>query len=185
MKEFIQKYKNYVIGVLIIIGTLLLDIITKVLSSAFFPKQTSTIYEKPWTIIPGFFYLVEHHNFGVAWGRFENNFFIQYLLPLLAIGLFIYLFISVDFKKKLIYSLSISMMISGTLGNFVNRIFTGGYVIDFLSFHFGSYVYPTFNVADSLLVVGVILFCIDLLFLEQKRNEETEEVVSNEEDANS
>ncbi|MGI6359915.1 MAG: signal peptidase II [Acholeplasmatales bacterium] len=182
MKDFLNKHKNYVIGVLIIIGTLLLDIITKLLSSAFLPKQISTIHEEPLAIIPKFFYLVEHHNFGVAWSNFENNFFILYLVPLFAVGLFIYLFISVDFKKKLVYSLSVSMMISGTLGNLINRIFTGGYVIDFLSFHFGSYVYPTFNVADSLLVIGVILFCIDLLFLEQKRKEE---VVSDEENANS
>ena len=109
MKEFIKKYKNYVIGILIIIGTLLLDIITKLISNAFFPKQIADLNEEPFTVIPGFFYLVEHHNFGVAWSSFENNFFILYLVPLIALALFIYLFINVDFKEKLIYSISVSM----------------------------------------------------------------------------
>jgi signal peptidase II len=168
MKDFLKKYKNYVIGILIIIGSLLLDIITKLLSNAFLPKQVSGINEEPLAVIPGFFYLVEHHNFGVAWSRFEHNFFVLYLIPLIALGLFIYLFIKVDFKEKLIYSISVSMMISGTLGNYIDRLFRG-YVVDFLSFHFGSYIYPTFNIADSLLVVGVILFCFDILFLEHKR----------------
>ena len=184
MKEFIKKYKNYVIGILIVIGSLLLDIFTKLLSNAFLPKQVSGINEEPLAVIPGFFYLVEHHNFGVAWSRFENNFFVLYLIPLIALAIFIYLFTKVDFKKKLIYSISVSMMISGTLGNYIDRIFRG-YVVDFLSFHFGSYIYPTFNIADSLLVAGVILFCFDLLFLEHKRTEKNSEVASNEEDLNS
>ena len=38
---------------------------------------------------------------------------------------------------------------------------------------FGSYIYPTFNIADSLLVAEVILFCFDLLFLEHKELKKT------------
>lgn len=174
MKQWIKKHQNLLIGIAIIIGTLLIDIMTKLLSNAFIPKQTGSLNETPITVIPGFFYLVEHHNFGVAWSSFENNIFILYLIPLLALGLFIYLFLKVDFKKKILYSIAVSMMISGTLGNYIDRLFRG-YVVDFLSFHFGSYVYPTFNIADSLLVVGVILFVMDLLFFEHKRSEGTDE----------
>lgn len=59
-------------------------------------------------------------------------------------------------------------MIGGTLGNFIDRLRLG-YVVDFLQFIFGSYEFPTFNIADSALTVGVILFAIDVFFLEQKR----------------
>ena len=45
----------------------------------------------------------------------------------------------------------------GILGNLIDRL-CHGYVIDFLDFHFGSYVYPTFNLADSGIVCGVILY---------------------------
>ena len=176
MKTFIHKYKEYIKGVVIIIATLLVDITTKLLSNAFLPKQTSTLNEAPLPIIKGFFYLVEHHNYGVAWSSFEHNVFIIYIVPLLAIGFFLYFFKSVDFKKKLFYSLSVSFMISGTLGNYIDRLFRG-YVVDFLSFHFGSYVYPTFNIADSLLVVGVILFVVDLLFFDPKRKDIQDEAL--------
>ncbi len=62
-------------------------------------------------------------------------------------------------------------MIAGTLGNFIDRI-SFGYVIDFLQFIFGSYVYPTFNVADMSLITGVIMFAIDILFFEDRRTKQ-------------
>ena len=107
------------------------------------------------------FHLVEHHTYCMAG---LNIIFCSYLIP----SSDYHYFLSKLILKKLIYSISVSMMISGTLGNYIDRLFRG-YVVDFLSFHFGSYIYPTFNIADSLLVVGVILFCFDILFLEHKR----------------
>lgn len=64
-------------------------------------------------------------------------------------------------------------MIAGTIGNFIDRL-SFGYVIDFLQFIFGSYVYPTFNVADMSLVTGVIMFAIDILFFEDIRNKKAQ-----------
>jgi signal peptidase II len=67
------------------------------------------------------------------------------------------------------YSVGISLMIGGTIGNLIDRVFRG-YVIDFLDFDIFGYSYPTFNVADMALVIGVIMFAIDILFLETRRN---------------
>jgi signal peptidase II len=64
--------------------------------------------------------------------------------------------------------LCLSFILSGTLGNMIDRVFRGG-VIDFLSFRFGTYAFPVFNVADSLLVVGVILLIIALFFTDSKK----------------
>ncbi len=50
-------------------------------------------------------------------------------------------------------------MCGGIAGNLVDRV-TKGHVVDFLDFHFGSYVYPTFNVADSAICVGVALYAL-------------------------
>ena len=66
------------------------------------------------------------------------------------------------------------MIVGGALGNMYDRFFTvGGIrkgVVDFISFHFGSYEFPVFNIADSVLVIGVILLMVDLLFFEEKRS---------------
>lgn len=56
------------------------------------------------------------------------------------------------------------LMIAGTIGNGIDRWLLG-YVVDFLSFTFGSYVFPTFNVADMVLVVGTIMFAAGMLFI--------------------
>ena len=45
----------------------------------------------------------------------------------------------------------------GITGNLLDRLLHG-HVIDFIDLHFGSYVYPTFNIADSGICVGVILY---------------------------
>ncbi|MFO7736741.1 MAG: signal peptidase II [bacterium] len=45
-----------------------------------------------------------------------------------------------------------------------------GYVIDFIDWHAaGTYHWPTFNVADAAIVAGMILFAVDVIFLEPKR----------------
>ena len=61
---------------------------------------------------------------------------------------------------------SLIFIISGTLGNFIDRLIFNG-VIDFLSFVFGEYYYPIFNLADAFLVVGMIMFVINFLFLDK------------------
>ena len=50
-----------------------------------------------------------------------------------------------------------------TRRNLLDRLFYG-HVIDFLDFHFGSYIYPTFNVADSGICVGVGIYLLYSLF---------------------
>ena len=51
------------------------------------------------------------------------------------------------------------LLCGGILGNLADRLLHG-HVIDFLDFHFGAYVYPTFNVADSAICTGVGLYLI-------------------------
>ncbi|HEX2862380.1 MAG TPA: signal peptidase II, partial [Lacunisphaera sp.] len=51
------------------------------------------------------------------------------------------------------------LLCSGILGNLVDRV-AHGHVIDFLDFHFGNYTYPTFNVADSAICIGVFWYVL-------------------------
>ncbi len=51
------------------------------------------------------------------------------------------------------------LLCGGIVGNLLDRL-VHGHVIDFLDFHFGSYVYPTFNLADSGICVGVVIYLL-------------------------
>ncbi len=60
-----------------------------------------------------------------------------------------------------------ALILGGALGNLADRL-TRGYVVDFIRFEYGSYGFPAFNVADSLLFCGAVLW-IGLMWLERKR----------------
>jgi signal peptidase II len=51
------------------------------------------------------------------------------------------------------------LLCGGIAGNLLDRV-VYGHVVDFLDFHFGSYIYPTFNIADSGIVCGVALYIL-------------------------
>ncbi len=108
------------------------------------------------TVIPNFFYLTYSRNTGAAWSLFAGQ------LPLLAmisfaVGIgFGYMYLKNYTTFDRWHHLSISLFLSGTWGNFIDRAFYEEGVIDFLSFHFGDYIFPTFNVADIGLTLGVI-----------------------------
>ncbi len=59
-------------------------------------------------------------------------------------------------KFKLI---SLALILSGALGNMIDRI-TNGFVVDFIDFHYAGFNYPIFNFADIFISIGVILLII-------------------------
>lgn len=61
-----------------------------------------------------------------------------------------------------------SLMLGGAMGNLADRIFYGR-VIDFLDIHFGKYHLPTFNLADSSLIAGIVLLLLQSLIQLRKR----------------
>lgn len=149
-------------SILIILIVIVLDQLTKLII-------VETIGNRIIPVIDGFFNIIEAHNYGAGWSMFEGNYVFLFSMTLVALLFFGYLFKDVAMtKQKWVYSTGLAFMIGGTIGNLIDRIRLG-YVVDFLQFIFGSYVFPTFNVADSALTVGVILFAIDILFLEKNR----------------
>ncbi len=158
-----MKNKHMLYGSIIVLLSIIADQVTKMF--ALMKLKNGDI-----DIIDGFFSLRLHYNNGAAWSSFAGNFAFLCGMTIVSIIAFAFFFRTVHFKKKLFYSVGISLMFGGLFGNFIDRLFMdGNVVIDFLSFTFGSYRFPTFNIADSCLVVGVVLFIIDLLFLEGKR----------------
>ena len=57
---------------------------------------------------------------------------------------------------------AMTLILGGAFGNLIDRI-AYGYVIDFLDFHVGGFHWPAFNVADSAITLGAVLFILDEL----------------------
>lgn len=60
-------------------------------------------------------------------------------------------------------ALALALVLGGAVGNLVDRV-VYGYVIDFIDVYYGSWHWPTFNVADSAITVGAGLLLLDALF---------------------
>jgi signal peptidase II len=110
------------------------------------------------TVIPGFLNFVHVGNTGAAWSMFSGK---STGLALLAAGTLAAIFF---WRKHLALKnpavqLSFGLLCGGIIGNLVDRL-VHGHVIDFIDVHFGSYIYPTFNVADSGICIGVFWYVL-------------------------
>jgi len=113
----------------------------------------SSFAQKPWEVVPGYFDLVLVYNTGAAWGVMRGN---NWLLFGVSIAVFAFLLIAhkqvTEGWTERYYALA--MILGGIVGNSIDRV-SRGKVVDFLDFHLGPHHWPSFNVADSALCVGV------------------------------
>jgi len=65
---------------------------------------------------------------------------------------------------------SLAMIFSGAVGNLIDRV-RQGEVVDFLDVYWRTYHWPAFNVADSLICVGVALLALDMMREEQRQKQ--------------
>lgn len=118
-------------------------------------------------VISGYFNITYIRNSGVAFGILSGfkgivSQIIFIFISLIAISAIIIIYRGTD--DKMIFSrISLSLILSGAIGNMIDRIFRGGEVIDFLDFHWKSYHWPAFNIADSCITIGVILLMITMI----------------------
>ena len=115
------------------------------------------------TLVEGFMDLTFVENRGVAFGMFSGQrWFILLLTGIIAAGL-IWFYVTMP-KKKEYFPLRVSlvMVLSGAIGNIIDRLFRC-YVVDFFEFTF--FEWPVFNVADIYVVVGVILLALMIVFV--------------------
>ena len=102
--------------------------------------------------------LLETNNTGAAFSILLGKRIFLIVVAILIIGILLYYIKKnkVDGKLNII---AFSLIIGGSLGNLIDRI-VRGYVVDFISIKLGSYNFPIFNIADTLIVVGVFLLLI-------------------------
>jgi signal peptidase II len=127
------------------------------------------------SVIGEFFQIASHRNRGAAFSILQNQrWFFVIITLLVMIGIVWYLKRTAKENKKLL-SFALGLLLGGALGNFLDRALFGE-VVDFLQFRFTfslfgqdiDYIYPIFNIADSAIVVGVILIFMDSLLTWRK-----------------
>jgi signal peptidase II len=117
-------------------------------------------------VIPGFFDIVHSQNRGVAFGIFNDSTseWRTLLLTLLSIAAVIFISIMLwrpaRFDRLSLWGLA--LILGGAMGNVFDRIMWGR-VTDFLELYIGDYHWPTFNIADSAIVIGSGLLILDML----------------------
>lgn len=110
-------------------------------------------------IIDGFFSFTYVRNPGGAFGMFRNSgetfrMIVFIVLPILALFLIFHMVSKVK-KDHWPAILALSFILGGAIGNIIDRIYFG-FVVDFIDFHLPSgLAFPTFNLADSAVVLGV------------------------------
>lgn len=111
------------------------------------------------------------YNEGGAWGFLSGYQWILLTITSIIIIIFITVLVKYGMQDKLLFW-SVCLVLSGGLGNMIDRIFRGGKVVDFLHFEFMP-SFPVFNVADCGVVIGtglLILYFVVGTIKENKMN---------------
>ncbi len=145
----------YRVLLLIALAVFALDQLSKFWIAARLPFPT---YGEPGAIrvIRGFCYFVHVGNTGAAWSMFAGQ---SVVLATLAAATLLAIFLwrrALGLRDRTA-QVCFGLLCGGIAGNLADRLLHG-HVIDFIDLHFGSYVYPTFNIADSGICVGVLLY---------------------------
>lgn len=168
--------RKYFLFLLVAIGTTLLDQITKILvvKNIKYQVEEIPIFDTSWLS----FSLVHAQNKGAAFGMMQGKtgFFVVFTIA--AVGLLFYMLRELP-REDRFQSAAIGLIMSGAVGNFIDRVHKQS-VTDFLRVYtehaslkpwllktFGTYEWPSFNVADAAIVVGLGMFFIHYLFLEK------------------
>jgi signal peptidase II len=153
--EKLLKFRYLFVSLAVII----LDQWTKWLVELHLPHHTVD------TVIPGFLNLTHVRNTGVAFGMFatssghEGGSWLLTLLGLAALSAVgLYFWFAPSRNRGLMVALS--LVVGGAVGNLIDRISSGA-VTDFIDVYVGTHHWPSFNVADSAISIGIVLMAID------------------------
>lgn len=151
------KYAKFAAIVVLVV---LLDQITKMIVLRMIPEYERIV------VISGFFNLTHVHNPGGAFGFLAQNgaawrHWLFLGAAFFALGIILYFYHRTPRTLPWLAG-SLAMIFGGAIGNMIDRI-RFGEVVDFLDVYIASYHWPTFNVADSAVSVGIGIFILHIL----------------------
>ncbi len=145
---------SYILAVITGIIVLAADQLSKVFISKNFEMAKS--YE----FLPGVLDITYIHNDGAAWGMLGGYTWLLLSITIVVMLACIALLLKWGLRDKVMFW-SAMLILSGGVGNMIDRIFRGGNVIDFLHFEFWP-TFPVFNIADCAICVGAGLIILSL-----------------------
>lgn len=149
--------QQYYIGLSLFITLIILigDQLTK------FIIRTQMTLGESFAVFPKFLYITSHRNNGAAWGILSGKMTFFYIITIIVLIALIVFYIK-EAKNNMLMQIAISLLFSGALGNFIDRVISGE-VVDFIDTVIFGYDFPVFNIADASLTIGVVLLIIVLL----------------------
>ena len=160
-----MNLKKFIISVILILSlTIFLDQITKYIAFIVLFKEKQVL------VINHYLNFRPVWNDGISFGMLQGygNFGrISFIIIAISISLWIILY---SRKLNIIGFVGYNMIAGGALGNVIDRLIHGK-VIDFIDLHYKEYHWPTFNMADSFIFIGVLLFIYnELTVFKGKKN---------------
>ena len=126
-------------------------------------------------ILTSFLDLTRLHNTGAAFSMFAfDSGWQRWPLVLISAGvgtILIGWLVRNASKSPVLQNTAFAMIAGGAIGNLIDRL-NQGYVVDFILFHIGQWHFPAFNVADSCITIGLILYLIEI-YCSSKQGENT------------
>lgn len=143
------------IYIIFIIG-MLLDYFTKIWAIETLKGQQDI------TVIKGYFDLSYLENRGAAFGIFQGKVYLLAAVTMVIMAVLFVMYLKTK-KKTLLLTVSTALILTGAIGNLVDRL-RYGFVVDFISWHWkNTYYFPTFNVADICITIGTGLLILYII----------------------
>ena len=154
----VKRVITYIIAVICGIAVIAFDQYTKYYIAGNYALAESHIF------IPKVLDITYVKNSGAAWGMLSDRTWLLISITAVVMLICIALILKYGTKNKLLFWAMI-LVLSGGIGNMIDRVLKGGSVVDFLHFSFWPQ-FPVFNIADCAIVLGagllVLYFLIDL-----------------------
>ena len=147
----------------LVVVTIVLDQITKIWADG------QLTYAQPVHILP-VLDITLHYNPGAAFSFLRNaGGWQRWFFTVISLGVSAYLLVWLLRlpRAQWLLSLALALVLGGAVGNLIDRVRLG-HVIDFISVHWGSAYFPTFNIADAAITVGAILLIADTVLNPEK-----------------